>query len=422
MKFCLSFLTARKRWQLDYYLNGVRYKPVFKTKELAEAQKISVLNQVKKAGEQFVALKAHEREEMMAVAAEAKRLRLSLRQLLDFYVQHQNVRTSASSLKDAFARFLEEKEQMRLSLKAMKALRSNVGRFVAARENAAVHTITRDDVMHWLQQPSTAHDGPFAPRTFNTYLTSLNTFFKWCATVGYITKAPTTSIPKIREKQMPDLDEPPVILSVDQVTRLLNAAMTTDRALIPYVAVGLFAGLRPEREARRLAWPDVEDEIAVRGLHAKDRQRRHVEIHPTLAAWLAVPLRAPLAGPSRGDLPVHNLRRRFEKVRTAAGLIRVERAKAKGRGAKRVVRKVAGRWMKKITNTGWSQDCLRHTFASCYLPVFGAEKTIAQLGHGDYEMLFGHYRNLVKREEAERFWALTPERVLAESRNAGSQS
>ena len=65
-----------------------------------------------------------------------------------------------------------------------------------------------------------------------------------------------------------------------------------------------------------------------------------------------------------------------------------------------------------VESTGWAQDCLRHTFASNYLPMFGAEKTIAALGHGDYDMLFGHYRALVRPEVAAEFWsALTPELV-----------
>ena len=79
-------------------------------------------------------------------------------------------------------------------------------------------------------------------------------------------------------------------------------------------------------------------------------------IHPTLRAWLDL----------GGDLPPINLRRRFEVVREAAGLIRRE---------KRVGKR------DKITPTGWVQDCLRHTFASNYLPEFGVEKTVeAQIG------------------------------------------
>jgi hypothetical protein len=97
-------------------------------------------------------------------------------------------------------------------------------------------------------------------------------------------------------------------------------------------------------------------------------------VHPVLADWLEL----------GGDLPPKNLRRRFEAVRKAAGLLET-----------------------------WQQDCMRHTFASYSLASHGAEKTVSALGHGDYDMLFQHYRALVNQEQARKFWELTPEFVKA---------
>src|SRR5581483_9282 len=128
---------------------------------------------------------------------------------------------------------------------------------------------------------------------------------------------------------------------------LLRATLERDSGLVPYVAVGLFGGLRPEREAGKLSRADVfNGSLRVRGLHAKDRQRRDVEIHPTLQAWLDL----------GGDMPPRNLRKRFERVRAAAGLIRIEHATGRGEGRKLV----DGKLRRKIVNTGWAQDCLRH--------------------------------------------------------------
>jgi len=74
---------------------------------------------------------------------------------------------------------------------------------------------------------------------------------------------------------------------------------------------------------------------------------------------------------------------------------------------------VEGKERKQIELTGWEQDCLRHTFASHYLPIYGADKTIEQLGHGDYAMLFTHYRKLISKDDAEKFWKeLTPEKIV----------
>jgi hypothetical protein len=34
-----------------------------------------------------------------------------------------------------------------------------------------------------------------------------------------------------------------------------------------------------------------------------------------------------------------------------------------------------------------------------------------QLGHGDYDMLFGHHRTLMAKDEAEKIFSLTPDAV-----------
>ena len=305
-----------------------------------------------------------------------------MQQAVSFYREHQGVPTLQLTLSDAFGQFSKEKESQRLSPKTISALRSNLGRFIAGREAQKLASVQRADVLEWLQNPE------WGPRTFNSYLTSIKTFFLWAVSAEHLPKSPATTISKIRERQMPDLDVAPHILTNEQVAQLLAVTLETDKGLVPYVATCVFAGLRPEREAGRLAWPDIDGkEITVRGLHAKDRQRRQVEIHPTLAAWLAI----------GGDLPPVNLRRRFEAVREKAGLIKREAVE----GTRRL----------QITATGWEQDCLRHTYASNLLPIAGAEKTIAQMGHGDYAMLFRHYRQARTEDQANEFWNLTPANV-----------
>jgi hypothetical protein len=90
-------------------------------------------------------------------------------------------------------------------------------------------------------------------------------------------------------------------------------------------------------------------------------------------------------------------------IRERAGLIKVEprtRPKKKGKGVVRIGQK--------IIETAWHQDCMRHTFASAFYAVHGADRTIAALGHGDYDMLFQHYRRLMTKEEAEKILCITP--------------
>jgi hypothetical protein len=385
MKISLSRVTKRgsKVWMVSWRPpNGKRQRRFFRAKAHADACQQDLAAQQDSAGTVWLGLSGEQRNDVAGLVAQGAREGFTLREAVEFYLRHRSSGEISSTLGEAYNRFIAEKQAMRLAPKTLAALRSTVGRFVSGREAAGLGSIRRDDLQTWLQRPD------WSPRTFNSYLTSLATFFRWAVAADLLSKSPAASLRKISFRQMPDIDEAPAVLSVAQCRSLLEATLNKDPGLAPYVAVCLFGGLRPEREAGGLMWGDVEaDFISVRGLHAKDRQRRRVAIHTTLRAWLDL----------GGDLPPKNLRWRFETVREAAGLIRREKRPGK---------------RDEIKPTGWVQDCLRHTFASNYLPEFGVENTVEALGHGDYAMLFRHYRNLVSVGQAHEFWGLTPQRVI----------
>jgi site-specific recombinase XerD len=121
-----------------------------------------------------------------------------------------------------------------------------VGKFLDPRKETPVSSVTRDDCLSWLRE------GNRSPSTFNSYLASLHTFFKWCVDAGKIRKAPTATIERIDKRRMPNHDQSPVILNPSQVARLLKATLEKQPGLIPYVTIGLFGGLRPDSEASRL--------------------------------------------------------------------------------------------------------------------------------------------------------------------------
>ena len=132
--------------------------------------------------------------------------------------------------------------------------------------------VKRQDVLDYLR--------PYTGRTFNSYLTSLTTFFTWCEDQHYTQQAPTKSIEKIEARRLHDLDDEPAILTVPQCAKLLKATLDTDPGLVPYVACCLFAGLRPEKEAARLLKVDIwrsdngKGAIVWRGCCASPARRR----------------------------------------------------------------------------------------------------------------------------------------------------
>src|SRR4029453_3304192 len=204
--------------------------------------------------------------------------------------------------------------------------------------------------------------------THNHYRNALRLAFNFAVRRGYASENPAVKTEKANV-----LRAAPGILTVTQAARLLEAA-TPD--VLPYVAIGLFAGLRPA-EIDRLDWSEIDFEsglIEVKAAKSKTAQRRFVTIQPNLRMWL-LPLRQ-----HKGNVTPQNcFRQLFEHARDAAGI------------------------------NDWPENALRHSFASYHLAHFkNAAATALELGHHDSRITFAHYRELVKPTEAERYWNIRP--------------
>jgi integrase len=145
--------------------------------------------------------------------------------------------------------------------------------------------------------------------------------------------------------------------------------------LVPYVAIGAFAGLR-RAELKRLDWKEVDLQsglIEVTASKAKSARRRFVKIQTNLAKWLQ-----PYAQLS-GNVTPPNYRELLDAARERAAI------------------------------TDWPQNALRHSFASYHLAKFNNAAALAlELGHTNSNLVFQHYRQLVKPKQSERYWKIVP--------------
>lgn len=190
--------------------------------------------------------------------------------------------------------------------------------------------------------------------------------------------------------------QPPTILTVDECAKLLRAAeMFKGGALAPYVAVCLFAGVRPEGEAKRLTWESVNLADKEMRLEGKTKAVRVFEIVPmlrngnsthagpdTLLRWLC----------AYKDKPFHspNWRRDFGKLKEAIGY---------GTPTK-----------KNPTLRPWPVDVMRHTAISHYLRLTGSYgQTAEQFGNSE-AMIKKHYQGRVSSEDTKKFYAIMPKR------------
>lgn len=304
-----------------------------------------------------------------------------------FMLNLHHVPSKTATVKDVIAAALLSKKNLNVRDRYYGQLKSAWGKFALVFGHRPMHEITALEIERWVTSNG------WAPVTRVGYLTQVNTLYTYAKDVYDCVQ--TNPVAKV---QRPKVDQSePCILSVAQCTELLAAALRTDPALAPYAALCLFGGIRPE-ECERLANEDMADpdHVNVRGKKAKSRARRVVSVQPVLRAWLKLGF----------ELPLPNLRKRFEALRAAAGLVSIART-GKGRAER-----------KTITWTGWGHDCMRHSFGSYHLAHFkNQDLTAAEMGHFDTEMLFKHYRALVMPKVAAKFWELTPKAVKAGTGN-----
>ena len=224
--------------------------------------------------------------------------------------------------------------------------------------NELVHCVSSSLLEKWFQTRN------WQRSTIDGVIAKIGPFFSWLHREGYIEKSPCKAI----QKPIRDDSKPPVIFSVEASHSLLQAALKLDPEFARYFAIGLFAGIRPN-EIDRLKPKDISEQyIEITAANAKCRKRRLVTIEPNLKAWLQV----------SSKTPTKNKRRRRLALIKAASI-------------------------------DWHHDVMRHSFASYHLAQFeSADKTALELGHRDTRMLFRHYRELVKKEEAKAYWGIYP--------------
>jgi integrase len=251
--------------------------------------------------------------------------------------------------------------------------------------------ITTRELDDWLAglhvtKPSAANFGkPVSPHTRANFRRVVFSLFNFARKRGYTRGNPVedTAMPNLREGEVG-------ILSPEETRAVLDAACS---AILPAFAIGAFAGLRTA-ETEALDWREIDLEagyIEVRAKNAKMRKRRLVPIPDNLRAWLT-----PLVQREGKVWPKNGRKHRDDTL------------KAAGFGSPHWLtedERKAGLKLKP-----WPKNALRHSYASYHLAHHQDSAALSlQLGHpGDGDMLFAHYRQLVKPAAAAAYWDIFP--------------
>lgn len=366
-----------KPWLLDLRSFGGT-REFFKTEDLAKAARLEKVQAIHLDGVSSVTLSNAERMEFVAARDRLRKLNLTITQAVDFCERH-HAQTKAIGIGDAIEELCALKEATNKRTRSVRNFRYTLVGMSASIGEKLVSEITRADIEKWL------FHNDYAPATIRTKLIDARTFFRAGLARGWLTADPTAAIEEIT------LDnKPPGILTVVQASALMHACRAVCPEFCGWFALALFGGIRPE-ELEKMSEKNVQLErgyAEVPAEIAKTRQRRLVALSDNCKAWIGIGL----------ELPPTNWRGRQNKVRLAAGFA----------GAKRTLKNDKEIWVP-VPGTEWPHDCLRHSFASYHLAKHqSAEQTALQMGHRSTDMLFRHYRELVTKEEAEKFWAIAP--------------
>jgi integrase len=247
-----------------------------------------------------------------------------------------------------------------------------VGMFGNSVQNLPLSEITPAVIRQYLEKRENQSGRVIGKTSLKNDRRAICRFLSWCVEKEWIAINPAIG-PRSKSggKRTKSL---PSIFTVDQCEALLRAAEAHKGGmLVPYVAVCLFAGLRPDSEAERITWKQVnlaDGEITILPEMTKTGIPRTIKIEPTLSMWLSA---------YKGiEFYPSGWRKNFDKVKKAAGIKK------------------------------WIVDGMRHTAHSHYFRRCGSYGLTAEYFGNSEGIVRKNYVGRVSTEETERFYSILP--------------
>jgi integrase len=354
---------GKRPWLLDLrYIGGGR--PTFETRAEAELERKKKLKEVEQHGREALALTTDERIDFVRARKQLEKYGLTVQRAIEFVSAHHGI-AEAVPLSVAIERIVKVKQDANKDLEYIRQLKMTLTGLKAFVQDSLVSQITRPQIEQFLFRPN------WKPATIRGQRINIKTFFRFALSHHWIASDPSAHIEKI---QLEDI--PPGILTVEECNALFKSCVELEPDMSTFFALGIFCGLRSGTELQEIRKGDIDLErgfVNVRAEITKSRKRRIVDLSENCKAWLKL-----------GIHSTAKIQYRFDRVIKGAS----ERL---------------GREFK------WPRNAMRHSFASYHLAMHqSAEKTALQMGHHSTDMLFRHYRELVRKSDADLFWSLSP--------------
>lgn len=314
----------------------------------------------------------------------------SLIEAARYYADQQLLDLPSKTVETVYQEMLKAKREEGLSERYIQDLESRVGKF-AQNFKAEISAVKGHQIKAWLQgltregANGEAKQVPVSNRTRNNFRLGIQTLFAFAKSQRYLPRdwKEMETVPLWKTKN--DCVE---IFAPDELMMLLAVAPVN---LVPFLAIGAFAGLR-SAEIERLDWSKVNLEsgyITVDASIAKTNSRRLVPIVANLKAWLED--RTKPRGPV---VELANVANALRRVVAATRPVDV-------RNPENVL----------PPRVEWKHNALRHSFCSYRLAEVKSAAEVALEAGNSPQMIFKHYRELVTEKEAKRWFGITPDSV-----------
>jgi integrase len=415
---------------LSYYQDGVRKRPTFTQLQAARDEASIIVNRLGNSDADVLTLTSADRsaylrarqlldplgipvENAAAEFVQAKQVLgdVPLLQAAEYYVRRHPTKIPPRSVLRVAAEMLKFKKSDGLSDEYLRHLRYDMKKF-AATFHGNIGMVMGPDIDKWLRGLGVS------PRTRNNLRASVQTLFAFAKAQRYLPKDhDEIDAVMVAKNAVSEIE----IFTPKEMAEILAHA---DKQLVPFLALGAFAGIR-HAEIQRLEWAELHFDagiIEIRAAKAKTASRRTVPILDNLRAWLLARHRE--VGLVCGGLDTKNeipaLVETINESRRAAWA-KANRVSAEGLNesenrardipAKAKDKAPPGAETAKIEGWpafAWKHNALRHSFISYRVADIQNVAQVALEAGNSPQMIFKHYRELVRPAEAKAWFAIVP--------------
>lgn len=378
------YALSEGRWCISYYQDGKRRRETRATREDATARAKEVATAIHGQKASGVTLTGADRDIYTraldtlrpfgvplhdAVEAYAKARKklpdVSLSEVVDFYLQHNQTDWPVKTVKEVADELLEAKRQDQFSTEYLRDLNTRIPH-IAAAFPVPIREVKQGQLEGWLRSLKVSM------RTRNNFRSLVVLLWRFARQRGYLLRDRTTEADALSRAK--DKGSEIEIFRPADFAKLIAGASAE---VVPFLALGAFTGLR-HAELLRLEWEDIRFEqgfVEVKAKKAKTAQRRLIPIQPNLQAWLA-----PYAAQTGPVCPWISVRRTVVTLGKTLGI-------------------------------RWPKNGLRHSFATYRLAQCqDAAKVALEMGNTP-AMIFRHYRELVTPRDAAMWWSICPKQA-----------